>query len=242
MVYKSPSLQPFAFAWAQISSGVTFGAWLTILECRTGRERGHPSLKWYTHFADPRRPLHFAFLEFRDKELLLGVEERSPSSGLWASLTWGITHRLGKAALRVGKNWPKLALARTPKLPSPIHVFKRIGGNWKKRESNLTRVIVSRKNLFSSIYSQGKCWCCDVVWGAKIGQFFPTRREQHVRVSWTGSVCTLERSVAKTPSKRSALIVLPGIATPSKRNALTNCMRSELTVPSNEPDLKSLCF
>ena len=51
-------------------------------------------------------------------------------------------------------------------------------------------------------------------------------------MSWTGSVCTLERSVAKTPSKRSALIVLPGIATPSKRNALTNCMRSELTVPS----------
>ncbi len=37
-------------------------------------------------------------------------------------------HKITHARLR-RKNWPKLALARTPKLPSSISVLERIEGN-----------------------------------------------------------------------------------------------------------------
>jgi hypothetical protein len=53
-------------------------------------------------------------------------------SEVWKGGDWrqGRSHRGEGDELFVGeKNWPKLAPARTPKLPSSTHVFKRIGGN-----------------------------------------------------------------------------------------------------------------
>jgi hypothetical protein len=56
----------------------------------------------------------------------------------WKRGLWPV-HHLGdgrsrgskgeRVALRVSKTGQKLALARTPKLPSSIHVFKRTGGS-----------------------------------------------------------------------------------------------------------------